>query len=207
MKVAPWKSSSPYSWPGPETSAALHRVHESRSEPGRGSAPDRRWFSPREPSFAPFLRRADPVPALPGGTPRAWVAPRVTYRASIRDRKSTRLNSSHSQISYAVFCLKKKNPGTGPALFGDDPWRQAWARRVPGDGLVTYLLPRDDADDVDSISVEEAVKGDQARLAAIAARYGVGDVLVAIARLKPFFFNDPTTTEIYTLSLHDALPI
>src|SRR2546430_3346444 len=27
----------------------------------------------------------------------------------VRDRKSTRLNSSHSQISYAVFCLKKKN--------------------------------------------------------------------------------------------------
>src|SRR2546430_11867231 len=29
----------------------------------------------------------------------------------VEDRKSTRLNSSHSQISYAVFCLKKK---TGP---------------------------------------------------------------------------------------------
>src|SRR2546430_6018192 len=29
--------------------------------------------------------------------------------AEIEDRKSTRLNSSHSQISYAVFCLKKKN--------------------------------------------------------------------------------------------------
>src|SRR2546427_7905474 len=29
-------------------------------------------------------------------------------RNSARDRKSTRLNSSHSQISYAVFCLKKK---------------------------------------------------------------------------------------------------
>src|SRR5256886_10155013 len=28
---------------------------------------------------------------------------------SLLDRKSTRLNSSHSQISYAVFCLKKKN--------------------------------------------------------------------------------------------------
>src|SRR2546430_5149623 len=28
------------------------------------------------------------------------------------DRKSTRLNSSHSQISYAVFCLKKKNTKT-----------------------------------------------------------------------------------------------
>src|SRR2546430_12306909 len=29
-------------------------------------------------------------------------------RAAAEDRKSTRLNSSHSQISYAVFCLKKK---------------------------------------------------------------------------------------------------
>src|SRR2546430_13550915 len=31
-----------------------------------------------------------------------------TARAIKADRKSTRLNSSHSQISYAVFCLKKK---------------------------------------------------------------------------------------------------
>src|SRR2546427_5031764 len=31
-----------------------------------------------------------------------------------RDRKSTRLNSSHSQISYAVFCLKKKNNKAQP---------------------------------------------------------------------------------------------
>src|SRR2546427_8052135 len=31
------------------------------------------------------------------------------------DRKSTRLNSSHSQISYAVFCLKKKNKKTQTA--------------------------------------------------------------------------------------------
>src|SRR2546422_9449008 len=30
------------------------------------------------------------------------------------DRKSTRLNSSHGYISYAVFCLKKKNPQTCP---------------------------------------------------------------------------------------------
>src|SRR3712207_7574190 len=29
--------------------------------------------------------------------------------ARVRDRKSTRLNSSHANISYAVFCLKKKN--------------------------------------------------------------------------------------------------
>src|SRR2546427_2514356 len=40
-----------------------------------------------------------------GGGRRPGVAPRRSSRA---DRKSTRLNSSHSQISYAVFCLKKK---------------------------------------------------------------------------------------------------
>src|SRR3712207_7980842 len=34
------------------------------------------------------------------------------YSALIRDRKSTRLNSSHANISYAVFCLKKKNIST-----------------------------------------------------------------------------------------------
>src|SRR2546430_7887447 len=35
---------------------------------------------------------------------------RTQFRAGRSgDRKSTRLNSSHSQISYAVFCLKKKN--------------------------------------------------------------------------------------------------
>src|SRR5260221_7247210 len=33
----------------------------------------------------------------------------VHARRSRRDRKSTRLNSSHTVISYAVFCLKKKN--------------------------------------------------------------------------------------------------
>src|SRR2546430_7702922 len=34
---------------------------------------------------------------------------RVRVEGRAQDRKSTRLNSSHSQISYAVFCLKKKN--------------------------------------------------------------------------------------------------
>src|SRR2546430_10695428 len=39
------------------------------------------------------------------------------------DRKSTRLNSSHSQISYAVFCLKKKDykRGSEQALCIDSP--------------------------------------------------------------------------------------
>src|SRR2546430_13547750 len=41
----------------------------------------------------------------------------------IRDRKSTRLNSSHSQISYAVFCLKKKRRLTyvPPAIVTSGP--------------------------------------------------------------------------------------
>src|SRR5688572_31050938 len=34
---------------------------------------------------------------------------RAAEDVDVPDRKSTRLNSSHSQISYAVFCLKKKN--------------------------------------------------------------------------------------------------
>src|SRR2546427_6807295 len=36
----------------------------------------------------------------------------LPHRQQGADRKSTRLNSSHSQISYAVFCLKKKNKNT-----------------------------------------------------------------------------------------------
>src|SRR2546427_2545875 len=40
----------------------------------------------------------------------AWRSTLFPYTTLFRsDRKSTRLNSSHSQISYAVFCLKKKN--------------------------------------------------------------------------------------------------
>src|SRR2546427_3246384 len=40
---------------------------------------------------------------------KTWIS-QVTLRPVVSlDRKSTRLNSSHSQISYAVFCLKKKN--------------------------------------------------------------------------------------------------
>src|SRR2546427_1160166 len=38
------------------------------------------------------------------------------WEAVEQDRKSTRLNSSHSQISYAVFCLKKKKKQKYPAM-------------------------------------------------------------------------------------------
>src|SRR4051794_41265320 len=43
--------------------------------------------------------------------PMAWRR-RRTQRPLLRDRKSTRLNSSHPSISYAVFCLKKKKKDT-----------------------------------------------------------------------------------------------
>src|ERR1022692_2957417 len=75
-----------------------------------------------------------------------------------RDRKSTRLNSSHLVISYAVFCLKKKT------------------RQRPA--LVDML-------------------GGNTRTAL--------DVMLYFNIF--FFFNDTATTEIYTLSLHDSLPI
>src|SRR5256886_15403293 len=48
---------------------------------------------------------------------RLGTSPRVSSAvrsARYRDRKSTRLNSSHSQISYAVFCLKKKKHKSNP---------------------------------------------------------------------------------------------
>src|SRR3712207_8418872 len=40
--------------------------------------------------------------------PWSWIGRINIVKMSILDRKSTRLNSSHANISYAVFCLKKK---------------------------------------------------------------------------------------------------
>src|SRR3712207_7462448 len=46
----------------------------------------------------------------PGRRPRRpALLPRARPPEGAQDRKSTRLNSSHANISYAVFCLKKKN--------------------------------------------------------------------------------------------------
>src|SRR2546430_9951792 len=57
------------------------------------------------------LRREDELDlaALAARERLAGADPEVVHRLGRIDRKSTRLNSSHSQISYAVFCLKKKN--------------------------------------------------------------------------------------------------
>src|SRR3989475_4489587 len=45
-----------------------------------------------------------------------WSLPAPAPHGNWEDRKSTRLNSSHSQISYAVFCLKKKKVSKTNAL-------------------------------------------------------------------------------------------
>src|SRR5256886_2988798 len=58
----------------------------------------------------------------------------VQWTGPNRDRKSTRLNSSHSQISYAVFCLKKNKA-----------WRRGWVMRAllaASDGHGSRALPR-----------------------------------------------------------------
>src|SRR3712207_7912525 len=46
---------------------------------------------------------------IQGAVPAVWSSGSSTIATSGADRKSTRLNSSHANISYAVFCLKKKN--------------------------------------------------------------------------------------------------
>src|SRR2546430_5347048 len=61
---------------------------------------------------------------LPGMRPQAMAlssSGRLLAVSGRTDRKSTRLNSSHSQISYAVFCLKKKKPLTMQTCMNSTP--------------------------------------------------------------------------------------
>src|ERR1039457_4717448 len=96
------------------------------------------------------------------------------------DRKSTRLNSSHLVISYAVFCLKKKT--TTQALRVNDNIHDAHAPDTRAPRSPGHLR--------------------RERVRSLWVCHSVTMVLVFF-----FFFNDTATTEIYTLSLHDALPI
>src|SRR3712207_8572401 len=64
----------------------------------------------------PYITGPNPVQLLVGVNGKAGVVNNIPqsqspWQANIvpLDRKSTRLNSSHANISYAVFCLKKKN--------------------------------------------------------------------------------------------------
>src|SRR5438105_12593401 len=85
-----------------------------RRSSGAASCRHRRGF--RRPCAPPGSARARVQPAPHGlRSPsrsrcrhHAWLELRLSLPEMCEDRKSTRLNSSHEWISYAVFCLKKK---------------------------------------------------------------------------------------------------
>src|SRR5690606_41306113 len=69
---------------------------------------------PRDAHVREAIAAPRALPGRDGAAPRAHAAAAAVARAGAGprdtpDRKSTRLNSSHVKISYAVFCLKKKN--------------------------------------------------------------------------------------------------
>src|SRR2546430_5275160 len=91
------------------------RPHRPRQERRRTPSQARERKSRRD---TQSLVRPDLLGATPDQPFRTWLSATLlppqkalTFgcRDARQDRKSTRLNSSHSQISYAVFCLKKKN--------------------------------------------------------------------------------------------------
>src|SRR5690625_3640948 len=80
------------------------------------------WLTGRVKTTEVFFGRAD----LAEGQLMAFGAPILDREAEVKavleDRKSTRLNSSHVAISYAVFCLKKKNINTTRRTAGNKHW-------------------------------------------------------------------------------------
>src|SRR5713101_8213623 len=98
--LAPGRAASPPRGPWPRRS----RRPPSPRSPWRR---DRR--SPRRPGARDRRRRSAPSRAAPrGGLGQERVEGLGDAPVVVQDRKSTRLNSSHMSISYAVFCLKKK---------------------------------------------------------------------------------------------------
>jgi hypothetical protein len=74
----------------------------------------------------------------------------------------------------------------GRNLLWDDPnpWREAWNARLPRDGLVPFIVPTGELQDLSALNVEQAKALDEGRLKALAARYGASDSVVALARLS-----------------------
>jgi hypothetical protein len=73
--------------------------------------------------------------------------------------------------------------GNGAATLWEEPnpWREAFARSEQGDGLVPFLVPLGDVEDLGAINADQALNGDPAALAAISQRYDAGEALVAEA--------------------------
>ncbi|HXV23559.1 MAG TPA: DUF2066 domain-containing protein [Alphaproteobacteria bacterium] len=69
-----------------------------------------------------------------------------------------------------------------PVLWEDpNPWREAFAREERGDGLVPFLVPIGDVEDLTTINADQALDADAVALDAIVGRYQGAEVLVAEA--------------------------
>jgi hypothetical protein len=84
-------------------------------------------------------------------------------------------------MSKPVVVLPLLKSGADVQLWEEtNPWRQAWAS-LDRNGLVPFVVPVGDLDDVVAIDAERAQAGDRKALAAIADRYKAGSVIVATA--------------------------
>src|SRR5256886_8160409 len=88
--------------------------------------------------YTPLSRSRFPPPSVPPPRRETHVNPVAPKQV---DRKSTRLNSSHSQISYAVFCLKKKTRGAARAHAVATCGTLRDADRAPTNRLCAVLIP------------------------------------------------------------------
>jgi hypothetical protein len=67
----------------------------------------------------------------------------------------------------------------------NNQWLHAWSAKPTADGLVPIMTPSGDLEDSNAITATQALAGDHDRLAALAQRYGAGDILVTEAKLSP----------------------
>src|SRR5699024_12122386 len=84
------------------------RVRRNDPRAGAGARASRRWECPRAWCCRWPLLLADPLGDLLVGVLQGLTRVLAADDLGLGDRKSTRLNSSHVSISYAVFCLKTK---------------------------------------------------------------------------------------------------
>lgn len=75
--------------------------------------------------------------------------------------------------------------GSAKRLWDDpNPWRQAWAQRLPQPGLFSLIMPDGDLADVTTINVSQAFVGNAAAFRAVANKYRADGVMVAVASLR-----------------------